>query len=48
MTAVLNSRMPVGSSILVMNEANAFTNSGSAFGSSATGGGVGTTENAFE
>jgi hypothetical protein len=48
MTAELNARMPAGSSILVTNAANAFTNLGSAFASSATGGGVGTTENAFE
>jgi hypothetical protein len=48
MTAELNARMPAGSSILVMNAANAFTNLGSAFNSSATGGGVGTTENAVE
>jgi hypothetical protein len=48
MTAELNASMPAGSSILVTNAANAFTNVGSAFDSSATGGGVGTTENAFE
>jgi hypothetical protein len=47
MTMELNVRMPAGSSILVMNAANAFTNLGSTFDSSATGGGVGTTENAF-
>jgi hypothetical protein len=48
MTVELNARMPAGSFILVTNAANAFTNLGSAFDSSATGGGVGTTENAFE
>ena len=48
MTVELNARMPAGSSNLVTNTANAFTNLGSAFNSSATGGGVGTTENAFE
>jgi hypothetical protein len=47
-TAELNARMPAGSSILVTNAANAFKNSENAFDSSTTGGGVGTTENAFE
>jgi hypothetical protein len=48
MTVELNARIPTGSSILVTNAANAFTNSRSALDSSATSGGVGTTENAFE
>jgi hypothetical protein len=48
MTAELNERMPAGSSILVTNAANSFTNSGGAFNSSANGGDGDTTENAFE
>jgi hypothetical protein len=48
MTAELNARMPAGSSILVTNAAITFMNLGSAFDSSATGGGGGSTENAFQ